>query len=330
MDVVNAQVQEALVPTDTALFFHATDKQDPRLGDLVRTRLDDVRQTKLVAVVLGVPQHLGVMRNNGRPGAAEAPTAIRAMLYRMATSAIQSAIDRNDLAVVDIGNINVEGLSLEEIHHNQHQVVMALLKSGMFPIVLGGGHDCVWPTINAYESVGVSYGVMNIDAHADVRPLIDGHKAHSGSPFRQMLEVDSSCRAEGAFVEYGLQHYAVAKAHVDYVRSRHAHVFMLEDARQPGAWTQAMDKLGSAKRVHISLDMDGFASAFAPGVSAPSPDGFYPSEIGPRLRESARTTMNSFDVVEVCPPLDTDNRTAKLGASMIMHVLAGIADRFTR
>lgn len=31
-------------------------------------------------------------------------------------------------------------------------------------------------------------GVINIDAHFDVRPLLDGKKAHSGSPFRQLLE----------------------------------------------------------------------------------------------------------------------------------------------
>lgn len=30
-------------------------------------------------------------------------------------------------------------------------------------------------------------GVINLDQHFDVRPLKDG-KAHSGSPFRQMLE----------------------------------------------------------------------------------------------------------------------------------------------
>jgi arginase family enzyme len=74
--------------------------------------------------------------------------------------------------------------------------------------------------------------------------------------------------------------------------------------------------------------MDGFASAFAPGVSAPSSDGFTPAEIGAALREAARRpTMTSFDVVELNPLYDVDHRTAKLAASMIMSVLAGLADR---
>lgn len=29
---------------------------------------------------------------------------------------------------------------------------------------------------------------MNIDAHFDVRPLLSENRAHSGSPFRQLLE----------------------------------------------------------------------------------------------------------------------------------------------
>ena len=39
---------------------------------------------------------------------------------------------------------------------------------------------------NSEKSVKI--GVINIDAHFDVRPLLDGKKAHSGSPFRQLLE----------------------------------------------------------------------------------------------------------------------------------------------
>jgi arginase family enzyme len=74
--------------------------------------------------------------------------------------------------------------------------------------------------------------------------------------------------------------------------------------------------------------MDAFASAFAPGVSAPAADGFAPHEVGYCLRLAGRNaTVRVFDVVEMNPSFDIDHRTAKLAATMIMEILAGMADR---
>ena len=324
-------LRRLLVPGDQEAVFRSNDPDDPRLGDLL-CPIDDLEPDgAIVCVIVGSPQHIGIERNGGRPGAAEGPAAIRHWLYRMATSEVQQAVRSGQLIVVDAGDIDPTGLTLQQIHDEQHDVVHEILEHGMLPIVLGGGHDTAWPTIRALETDGVPYGVINIDAHADVRPLKDGTYAHSGSPFRQMLEVEDSCLVEGGFVEFGLQHYAVSRAHRDYVTSNGHHVMMLDDIRRtsvPAAWTDAFRRGTAGERLYVTLDMDGFASAFAPGVSAPSTDGFTPWEIGPALRTAAADArFSAFDVVEVSPLWDQDGRTAKLAAAMIMQVLAGIADR---
>lgn len=308
----------------------ALDPHDPRLVHLL-TPLDALRADVPTCVIVGVPQHIGIERNGGRAGAALAPAAIRHWLYRMATADVQSAINEARLQVIDAGNVRPEGLTLNQIHDEQHDAVHEILDRGMMPIVLGGGHDTAWPTIRALESIGTSFAVINIDAHADVRPLKDGVSAHSGSPFRQMLDTENSCLADGGFVEFGLQPIAVSRDHRDLVAQAGHHVMMLDEIRRQGAdaaWDAALRCTSAADRLYVSLDMDAFASAFAPGVSAPSTDGFAPWEIGPALRQAARDhRFAAFDVVEVCPPLDVDGRTAKLAATMIMQVLAGVADR---
>lgn len=313
----------------------SADPEDPRLGDLLRSADHLEGAEGSTCVILGVPQHLGVERNGGRPGAAEGPTAIRSWLRRMATSAIVDAVRHRQLTVIDAGDLYTEGKTLQQIHDEQHDAVLEILEHGMIPIVLGGGHDIAWPTIRAMDAVadvhGTSFGVVNIDAHADVRPLKDGGLAHSGSPFRQMLETDISNLAAGAFLEVGLQHHAVAAAHVHYVRDHGHTVMMLHDIRQEGilsAWNAVTNTLDRADQWYVSLDLDGFASAFAPGVSAPSADGFAPWEVGPALRSlAARQQFSAFDVVEMNPTFDVDGRTAKLAATMIMDVLAGVASR---
>lgn len=325
------QLRRLLVEPDQEALFRSNDPEDPRVGDLLLSLEDADEWQGLACVIIGVPQHIGVERNGGRPGAEGGPRAIRTALSKLATSSISDAVATGKLMLVDAGDIDPEGSTLEQIHDVLHDAVRGLLEMGAFPIILGGGHDTAWPTIRAYETLGTPYGVINIDAHADVRPLQSERRAHSGSPFRQMLDVEGSVIIPGGFVEFGLQHHAVSATHLRYVTDHGMHVMMLDAVRAEGmdvAWSQALQKAGSSGRMHISLDMDGFASAFAPGVSAPSSDGFTPAEIGAALREAARRpTMRSFDVVELNPLYDVDHRTAKLAASMIMSVLAGLADR---
>lgn len=312
---------------DAQLRITSIDADDPRFSDLIVGVDEWPTDVTKVVVLLGVPQHLGVERNGGRAGAADGPSAIRSALYRMATSEVAHRIAQRDLAIVDLGDLITEGKTLEQIHDEQHDIVNAILSEGALPIVLGGGHDTAWPTIMALNSYGKTYSALNIDAHADVRPLKDGGRAHSGSPFRQMIEAKGAL-AQGAFVEFGLQKYAVAAAHADYVRNNGGHIEWLDEIRHDGfdvAWERTWPVLRATSNVYVSLDMDGFASAFAPGVSAPSADGFTPWEVQEVLRHVAQSShLIAFDVVETNPTFDVDGRTAKLAAAMIAAVIGSL------
>jgi len=319
-------IERLCTPPDAGEIFVSTNAEDPRLGNLV-TPLTELKEPAPVrCAIIGVPQHIGVERNGGRPGAAAGPSAIRRSLYKMATSAVQHAFERKHIKLADCGNIDCEGKTLEQIHDEVHDVVRFLLQENIVPIVLGGGHDTAWPSLMAHGTIGKPFGIINIDAHADVRPLIDQSRAHSGSPFRQVLEYHGSLIPPGAMVEYGLQETAVAASHLQYLRQHKASVFMLGEARERTTARLAIGKAGVAERIHLSLDMDVFASAFSPGVSAPSADGLYPEQVAFLVRSTAQSGyLKSFDVVETCPPFDVDNRTAKLAATMIMQVVIGLA-----
>lgn len=301
---------------------------DPRFKDIIHTGyVQDIEA--LHVTIVGVPQHIGVERNGGRVGAAQAPSQIRIALNKLATSGCIEAITAKKLVIADVGDIDCEGKTLEQIADTQYDVVSELLQLGHVPIVLGGGHDVAWPTLRAMEGTGKSFGVINIDAHADVRPLLDDTKAHSGSAFRQLLDQTNSQLLPAGFVEFGLQHHAVAHQHLLYLQSKGMHAMMLPDIRRKGTqfmWQEAWQKAASAHSVYVSLDMDAFSSAFSPGVSAPAADGFMPHEIAGCLYQAACSgSLTVFDVVEYNPEYDVDNRTAKLAATMIAEVIAGLA-----
>ncbi len=68
--------------------------------------------------------------------------------------------------------------------------------------------------------------------------------------------------------------------------------------------------------------MDGFSSAYSPGVSAPSPLGFTPYFVFKILSFLFDTRkVISFDIAELNPSLDRDKLTASLAAKIIDFVV---------
>lgn len=326
--MTSLRFRTSLQPVDASCIYRSGDSEDPRIGDICVYDLQSLPEAPCVVAILGVPQDIGVERNGGRVGAAEAPAAIRRALTKLAPTAFLSALQSGELALCDLGNIETDGKTLEQIHDEHYDIVAQLVRRGIVPIVLGGGHDCAWPTVRAISSDGQPYGVINIDAHTDVRPLKDG-RAHSGSPFRQMLDMPSSCLAPGGFVEFGIQSTGASAYHIASVRQAGMHVMMLDDIRRDGihaAWQRAMSHAAASGRTYVSVDMDAFASAYAPGVSAPAADGFAPHEVRACLTHAAASgSLTALDIVEVNPRYDVDGRTAKLAAQLIADVIQGLA-----
>src|ERR1700731_4136470 len=75
---------------------------DPRLGEVSNFWHGDPAALKAGrAVLIGFPQDEGVRRNHGRPGAAEAPRAIRPFLYRLTAADGRSRVNLGLLQLMD-------------------------------------------------------------------------------------------------------------------------------------------------------------------------------------------------------------------------------------
>src|SRR5690349_12074789 len=114
------------------VFYRRNDPYDLRLGEVVKTKLDDYDQAEIV--LLGCPQEEGVRRNQGRLGAKQAPTLIREQFYKL------GVLGLSDLQLFDLGDTRTEG-PLEEIHERQQALVQRVMRDGKRLIVLGGGND---------------------------------------------------------------------------------------------------------------------------------------------------------------------------------------------
>ncbi len=282
---------------------------DPRMSDVIRPLSGAPAPNSFV--LIGFPQDEGVRRNGGRTGAAAGPGEIRARLGRFVIQPEQAICDAGDIACT---------ADLEASQARLGEAVAEVLRAGAIPIVLGGGHEAAYGHFLGYQTAGRRCGILNLDAHLDVRPLKGDH-GHSGSPFRQALEHPDSVCLPGGYLCVGMQPQANAAFATAYVQSRGADWIDLQTVRETGLSRCINDfhKRLSEQRAALMLtvDLDAIRQADAPGVSAPSPIGFTAEEALELVRLAAARGAASLDVVELNPSLDRDGQTARLAALIV-------------
>jgi formiminoglutamase len=281
------------------------------------------------AVLVGFPQDEGVSRNHGRPGAAEAPHEIRHWLYRLTPWDGEADIDLAADPPLDLGNVRIGG-SLEEWQQALGEVVGAVLRSSAVPIVLGGGHETAYGHYLGYVAADMPVGIINVDAHLDVRPCPDG-RGHSGSPFRQMLEHPTHPLPDERYVCLGAHPHAVSHFHWLYAR-RHGSVIRWCHELEPSLTAHLLkegDRLATAGCwVYVSIDADVARMADVPGVSAPNPAGLLGWEVLAAARVAGRSAaVSSLDLVEINPRFDRDGQSARWGALVVWNFLIGLRQR---
>lgn len=296
---------------------------DPRLGDLVRA-LPDSSVLPAAAglrtfVIGGYPDDEGIRLNGGRPGASQAPAAIRKSLYKM-TPALQQPVDFD---VFDFGDLDSTSGSLAERHDSGSRACHETLSRGARWIGLGGGHDYGFAEAKGFlewsKSQTVRPLVINFDAHFDVRPTAKG--LSSGTPFFRMLEAGFDLD----FAELGIQSQCNSKAHLDWLTARGARVLTMDDVEASGESleTNAVRLLGDwilrPRPTFLSVDIDAFSSAVAPGCSQSWATGFMPDQFFALFDLLLRRLdVRALGIYETSPPLDQDDRTSKL-AALIAH-----------
>jgi len=296
-------------PTEE-LFYQRGDPNDRRLGEIVGCEPTNYDAAQIV--ILGCPQDEGVKRNKGRLGAAAAPDTIRSFLYKL-------ALEVSEGVIFDLGNAQIQA-TLEETHTLHQQIVENLLRDGKTLIVLGGGNDLSYPDCAGVATVHPDPLTFNIDAHFDVRADVP---RNSGTPYRQLLE-EKHIQAD-RFYEMGSQPQANSAVYTKYLTEQGVRVHDLEALRRAGINTmfRAILNESEAEAIFWGLDMDSVRASDAPGVSAPSPIGLTGEEfckIAAIAGEDSRSKL--FEITEVNPKFDIDDRTSRLAAIAIWHFLA--------
>ncbi len=273
------------------------------------------------AVLLGFACDEGVRRNQGRPGAAAAPAAIRKALAGLAWHRSGPAYEAGDVVCTD-GDLEGAQARLAE-------KLAKILAGGHFPLVLGGGHEVAfgtWQGLAAHLEGNGEHapriGIVNLDAHFDLRDPAHAHS--SGTPFAQIAEAAAARGWPFRYACLGVSRASNTRAL--FRRAAELDVLVREDREiTPVTLPEvraALDAfIADCEHLYLTIDLDVLPAGEAPGVSAPAARGV-PLALLEALLEPLRDSgkLRVADLAELNPEYDIDHRTARVAARLV-HLL---------
>jgi agmatinase len=203
--------------------------------------------------------------------------------------------------------------------HAQHEAIYeaatAPVRDGKFLIGLGGEHSITSGLVRAVKDRYHDVSVLQIDAHADLRAEYEGTPWSHASVMRRIVEMDVPIAQVGVRSMPLEEHRFIQEKKICCVTAA-------EIMTGGSDW---MPRVLSALSPHVfvTIDIDGFDPAIAPGTGTPEPGGLDWYTVTRLIRTVAENRiLVGADVVEVMPlpgTMHTEFLAAKLMCKLIAY-----------
>ncbi|MGS2779157.1 formimidoylglutamase [Robertmurraya sp. GLU-23] len=264
--------------------------------------------------------------------AAEAPQKIRSHFKSFTTYSGETDKDHHDMKILDYGDCLTHPTDLTESIERIYQSVSDMLKEKSCEryVILGGDHGVSFPSIRAFSENLGRIGVIQWDAHHDVRNFEDSGRTN-GTPFRSLIE--SGYLKGDDLVQIGIRDFSNSKVYREYTREKGIQVYTMGDIEKIGLAAILINELTRLEKevdyLYLSVDMDVVDQAFAPGCPAIGPGGFTSRELLSSIEiASAHPKVKAMDIVEVDPSKDVREMTSRLAAFSMLKFMYSKRETF--
>ncbi len=298
-------------------------------------------ETPSQVAFLGVPFDLGTTH---RPGARFGPEAVRAASawWQYARDDEGKAagdgagprpaegwydIDRGrwilrGVTMTDWGDVRITPADVTANFDRITECVRAIVDGGSLPVVVGGDHAVTYPAIRAFAGHGPLH-VVQFDSHQDFVDERYGVRLGHGNVMRRASELPF---VKG-ISQIGLRALQKYTEPLEAAQRYGIRVVSASELRRRGP-AAAAATVPAGARCYLTLDIDVLDIASAPGTGTPEPGGLLFSELRDAVRAIAsRCRIVGVDLVEVSPPYDWAEITARAAARLLLDALSAIFDR---
>lgn len=245
-------------------------------------------------------------------GARDGPRAIIAASRQLEDYDVELGRESYRAGIATLDPLEPDARGPEAMHERIYKVARRIVRGGKFLIGLGGEHGVTPALVRAARGRYRQLSVLQIDAHADLRDTYHDSPYSHACVMRRVHELGVRT------VAVGVRSYSRAEAR--FIRSTHKKIIPARACQAGSDWiADALRSLGDP--VYVTIDIDGFDPAYAPGTGTPEPGGLDWHQVADLLAAVAdQRRIVGADVVEV-RPLPPSTVTEYLAAKLIYRII---------
>jgi len=250
------------------------------------------------------------------PGTRRGPLAIIEASTHMELFDEELKHDISSVGIHTLGQLEPDTANPKNMLDRVERVVARCVKDNKFPVVLGGEHSITLGAVKAVRNIFPHFGVVQFDAHADLRNTYLGSPYNHACIGRRIFEL---CPLRQAGIR------SLSQEEHDFLLHSDLPSFFAHEIHADSEWaTKLIDGLPS--HIYITIDLDVLDPAVMPAVGTPEPGGLGWYELIKAIRMLAKErTVVGFDIVELCPQPSNpgpDFLAAKLCYKLLGYIFA--------
>ncbi len=218
-----------------------------------------------------------------------------------------------------LSEINEQCLELVDYVYSRS---VSLIEQGKMVGILGGDHSTPLGLIKALSEKHESFGILQIDAHADLREAYEGFEFSHASIMTNALKLESVTK----LVSVGVRD--ICQAEMDTIFTSNDRIVAYFDAEIKSKafngvnWNETCDQIVGElpQKVYISFDIDGLDPMLCPATGTPVPGGLSFEQAVYLIKQvvASGRTIIGFDLVEVGP--SESGWDTNVGARLLYHL----------
>lgn len=203
-----------------------------------------------------------------------------------------------------------ENTTPEKMVEAVHKTTKNYINQEKFVTVFGGEHSISIGTIRAFNECFEDLTVVQIDAHADLRPEYEGSACNHACAVHEASKTTN-------LIQVGIRSMDISELdHMDENQVYFGHEIIHDDE-----WmTDAIHQM--TPNVFITIDLDAFDPSIMPSTGTPEPGGLLWYEMMEFLKKIfKKKNVVGFDIVELCPD-ENEKSSDFLAAKLYYKMLA--------
>ena len=265
------------------------------------------------AVLFGAPYD---STTSFRPGTRFGPAAMRAESFGIETySMLQDRDLSEDASVFDSGDLELPFGAPDRALEMIESRAAEILDAGKVPFLLGGEHLVTLGSVRAVAKRHPDLRIVHFDAHADLREDYLGVKLSHACVLRRCHDI----LGDGRIFQFGIR--SGTRDERRFMEDGHVTTELFSDTTLP----DVLKKIGSAKPVYLTIDLDVVDPSEFPGTGTQEAGGLsYSRLVSDVLRVCRELNVVALDNVELSPALDPTGRSTALACKLLREELLAL------